>query len=96
MLEDRDRIFRNLYGFHDAGLKGAIRRGAWDGTKLFIDRGHDWIIDEVKKSGLRGRGGAGFPTGLKWSFMPKADPRPSYLVINADESGRALARTAKF
>ena len=86
MLEDRDRIFRNLYGFHDAGLKGAIRRGAWDGTKLFIDRGHDWIIDEVKKSGLRGRGGAGFPTGLKWSFMPKADPRPSYLVINADES----------
>lgn len=86
MLEDRDRIFRNLYGFHDAGLKGAMRRGAWDGTKLFIDRGHDWIIDEVKKSGLRGRGGAGFPTGLKWSFMPKADPRPSYLVINADES----------
>ena len=86
MLEDRDRIFRNLYGFHDAGLKAAIRRGAWDGTKLFIDRGHDWIIDEVKKSGLRGRGGAGFPTGLKWSFMPKADPRPSYLVINADES----------
>ena len=67
-------------------LKGAIRRGAWDGTKLFIDRGHDFIIDEVKKSGLRGRGGAGFPTGLKWSFMPKADTRPSYLVINADES----------
>ena len=86
MLEDRDRIFRNLYGFHDASLKGAIRRGASVGTKLFIDRGHDFIIDEVKKSGLRGRGGAGFPTGLKWSFMPKADPRPSYLVINADES----------
>ena len=86
MLADRDRIFRNLYGAHDAGLKGALRRGAWDGTKHFIDRGHDFIIDEVKKSGLRGRGGAGFPTGLKWSFMPKADPRPSYLVINADES----------
>ncbi|PPC79586.1 MAG: NADH-quinone oxidoreductase subunit NuoF, partial [Hyphomicrobium sp.] len=86
MLHDRDRIFRNLYGFHDAGLKAAISRGAWDGTKAFIDKGHDWIIDEVKKSGLRGRGGAGFPTGLKWSFMPKADPRPSYLVINADES----------
>ena len=86
MLQDRDRIFRNLYGFHDASLKGALSRGAWDGTKFFIDRGHDYIIDEVKKSGLRGRGGAGFPTGLKWSFMPKADPRPSYLVINADES----------
>ncbi|HEY8194584.1 MAG TPA: NADH-quinone oxidoreductase subunit NuoF [Hyphomicrobium sp.] len=86
MLQDRDRIFRNLYGFHHAGLKGAISRGAWDGTKFFIDKGHDFVIDEVKKSGLRGRGGAGFPTGLKWSFMPKADARPSYLVINADES----------
>ncbi|HYD15738.1 MAG TPA: NADH-quinone oxidoreductase subunit NuoF [Hyphomicrobium sp.] len=86
MLEDKDRIFRNIYGFHDSGLKGARSRGSWDGTKFFIDKGHDWIISEVKTSGLRGRGGAGFPTGLKWSFMPKADPRPSYLVINADES----------
>jgi NADH-quinone oxidoreductase subunit F len=86
MLADKDRIFTNLYGLHDSGLKGAIKRGQWDGTKLLIDQGHDWIINEVKQSGLRGRGGAGFPTGLKWSFMPKADPRPSYLVINADES----------
>ena len=86
MLHDRDRIFRNLYGFHDVGLKAAMRRGAWDGTRYFIVRGPDYIIDEIKKSGLRGRGGAGFPTGLKWSFMPKNDSRPSYLVINADES----------
>jgi NADH-quinone oxidoreductase subunit F len=86
MLADKDRIFRNLYGFHDWSLPAALKRGAWDGTKAFIDRGHDWIINEVKASGLRGRGGAGFPTGLKWSFMPKADSRPSYLVINADES----------
>ncbi|MEQ1710709.1 MAG: NADH-quinone oxidoreductase subunit NuoF [Hyphomicrobium sp.] len=86
MLADKDRIFRNLYGFHDVSLAGAMKRGAWDGTKLFIDKGHDWIINEVKASGLRGRGGAGFPTGLKWSFMPKADARPSYLVINGDES----------
>jgi len=50
--------------------------------------GRDWIINEVKGSGLRGRGGAGFPSGLKWSFMPKHQPdgRPQYLVINADES----------
>jgi NADH dehydrogenase (ubiquinone) flavoprotein 1 len=49
--------------------------------------GPDWVIDEIKKSGLRGRGGAGFPTGLKYSFMPKvSDGRPSYLVINGDES----------
>jgi NADH-quinone oxidoreductase subunit F len=86
MLADKDRIFRNLYGFHDAGLQAAMKRGAWDGTKYLIDKGHDWIINEIKASGLRGRGGAGFPTGLKWSFMPKADPRPSYLVINGDES----------
>ena len=86
LLEDKDRIFQNIYGFHDSGLKGAQSRGSWDGTKFFIDKGHDWIISEVKTSGLRGRGGAGFPTGLKWSFMPKADSRPSYLVINADES----------
>jgi NADH-quinone oxidoreductase subunit F len=86
MLADKDRIFKNLYGFHDSSLAGARSRGAWDGTKALIEKGHDWIINEVKASGLRGRGGAGFPTGLKWSFMPKNDPRPSYLVINADES----------
>src|SRR3978361_2082131 len=88
MLDDKDRIFKNLYGLHDWGLDGARRRGAWDGTKAIIDKGRDWIITEMKASGLRGRGGAGFPTGLKWSFMPKesTDGRPSYLVVNADES----------
>ena len=87
MLEDKDRIFRNLYGLHDWGLEGARARGAWDGTKAILEKGRDWIIEEVKASGLRGRGGAGFPTGLKWSFMPKqSDGRPHYLVVNADES----------
>lgn len=87
MLTDKDRIFTNLYGYHDWGLKGALARGQWDGTKAILEKGVDWIIDEMKKSGLRGRGGAGFPTGLKWSFMPKeSDGRPHYLVVNADES----------
>jgi NADH-quinone oxidoreductase subunit F len=86
MLADKDRIFTNIYGFHDTSLAGARKRGLWDDTKRIMDKGHDWIINEVKASGLRGRGGAGFPTGLKWSFMPKSDPRPSYLVVNADES----------
>ncbi|MEZ5829431.1 MAG: NADH-quinone oxidoreductase subunit NuoF [Hyphomicrobiales bacterium] len=86
MLQDKDRIFTNLYGLHSWQLKAARARGAWDGTKDMIARGHEAIIDEVKASGLRGRGGAGFPTGLKWSFMPKNDSRPSYLAVNADES----------
>ena len=87
MLRDEDRIFTNLYGMHDRTLAGAKSRGHWDGTAAIIKKGRDWIVDEMKASGLRGRGGAGFPTGLKWSFMPKeSDGRPSYLVINADES----------
>src|SRR5262247_1736067 len=87
MLEDKDRIFRNLYGQHDWRLAGARARGAWDNTKAILDKGRDAIITEIKASGLRGRGGAGFPTGLKWSFMPKqSDGRPAYLVVNADES----------
>ncbi|WP_166145022.1 NADH-quinone oxidoreductase subunit NuoF [Methylosinus sp. RM1] len=88
MLADKDRIFTNLYGIGDKSLAGARSRGAWDNTKALLALGRDKIIQEMKDSGLRGRGGAGFSTGLKWSFMPKTpDPaRPSYLVINADES----------
>ncbi|NKB45043.1 MAG: NADH-quinone oxidoreductase subunit NuoF [Alphaproteobacteria bacterium] len=86
MLQDQDRIFTNLYGEHDWRLAGARSRGDWDGTKELLHMGRDWIIDEMKASGLRGRGGAGFPTGLKWSFMPKTETdRPHYLVVNADE-----------
>ncbi|HJQ58777.1 MAG TPA: NADH-quinone oxidoreductase subunit F, partial [Vineibacter sp.] len=87
MLRDEDRIFTNLYGFDDWGLDGARRRGAWDNTAALLAKGPAAIIDEIKNSGLRGRGGAGFPTGLKWSFMPKeVGERPHYLVVNADES----------
>lgn len=86
MLHDKDRIFTNLYGEHDWRLSGARARGDWDGTKDLMAMGQAWIIEEVKASGLRGRGGAGFPTGLKWSFMPKTETdRPHYLVVNADE-----------
>ncbi len=88
MLADKDRIFTNLYGYQDWRLKAAEKRGDWDDTKALMARGQDAIIEEIKASGLRGRGGAGFPTGMKWSFMPKEsrDGRPSFLVINADES----------
>ena len=86
MLGDKDRIFTNLYGLEDWRLPGARARGDWDGTRALLDKGRDGIIREIKDSGLRGRGGAGFPAGLKWSFMPReSDGRPAYLVVNADE-----------
>ena len=87
-LSDKDRIFTNVYGFQDWGIDAAIKRGDWDNTKKLLEIGQDEIIERIKASGLRGRGGAGFPTGMKWSFMPKEsrDGRPSFLVINADES----------
>lgn len=88
MLADKDRIFTNVYGFQPWNLPAAQARGDWDNTKKLLERGQEAIIEEIKDSGLRGRGGAGFPTGLKWSFMPKEskDGRPSFLIINADES----------
>lgn len=86
MLHDRDRIFTNLYGERPWNLEAARRRGDWDGTKELILKGREWLIQQIKESGLRGRGGAGFPTGLKWSFMPKQADGPVYLVVNADES----------
>jgi NADH-quinone oxidoreductase subunit F len=87
-LADKDRIFTNLYGYQPWTLAAARKRGDWDNTKAILAKGRDGIIEEIKASGLRGRGGAGFPTGLKWSFMPKEPnpARPSFLVINADES----------
>ena len=87
-LADKDRIFTNVYGFQSPYLKAARQRGDWDDTKALFAIGQDAIIDRVKASGLRGRGGAGFPTGMKWSFMPKEPKpgKPNFLVINADES----------
>ena len=88
MLADKDRIFTNVYGFQPWTLDAAMKRGDWDDTRGLMARGQDALIDAVKASGLRGRGGAGFPTGTKWSFMPKEPKpdRPNFLVINADES----------
>ncbi len=79
MLKDSDRIFKNLYGFHDWRLKAARARGAWDGTKAMIEKGHEAIIEEVKASGLRGRGGAGFPDRPQMVVHAEAVRRPSEL-----------------
>src|SRR5690606_8835769 len=86
-LHDKDRIFTNVYGYQPWTLDAAQKRGDWDNTKALMLVGQDAVIDEIKASGLRGRGGAGFPTGMKWAFMTKAskDGGPSFLVINADE-----------
>ena len=87
MLKDEDRIFTNLYGWFDRGLAGARKRGDWSNTRELLKNTPDEIVELVKASGLRGRGGAGFSTGLKWSFMPKeVTDRPHYLIVNADES----------
>jgi NADH-quinone oxidoreductase subunit F len=87
-LADKDRIFTNLYGFQEPWLKAARARGDWDNTKGLFAIGQDAIIEKIKASGLRGRGGAGFPTGMKWGFMPKEPKpgKPNFLVVNADES----------
>lgn len=90
MLKEQDKIFTNLNGHKPYNIKDALQRGDWLDTKKFLDQGSEYLIQEVKNSQLRGRGGAGFPTGTKWSFIPKkTDPKigkPHYLVVNADES----------
>jgi NADH dehydrogenase (ubiquinone) flavoprotein 1 len=88
-LSDQDRIFQNLYSRYPPNLSSALKLGDWHRTKDILLKGDTWLINEIKASGLRGRGGAGFPSGMKYSFMNKPgwqkDPRPRYLVINADE-----------
>ena len=86
MISKNNIIFNDIYGFKGNSIHKSIERGDWDNTKALLDKGPEWIINEVKSSELRGRGGAGFPTGLKWSFMPKEKNKTHYIVINADES----------
>jgi NADH-quinone oxidoreductase subunit F len=86
MLNPQDRVFQNLHGQDDAFLEGALQRGSWSNTKEILSKDQNEVIELVKSSQLRGRGGAGFSTGLKWSFMPKDTGKQHYLVVNADES----------
>ena len=96
MLKDQDRIFQNLYNDMGSDVSSSQKRGDWVNTKELTDKGRDWIINEIKDSQLRGRGGAGFPTGLKWSFAPKeVGSRPHYLVINADESKHSATKVCQ-
>lgn len=85
LLDPNDRIFTNLHGDQPFHLDSAMKRGDWTKTQDIVSKGRDYILGEVKTSEIRGRGGAGFSTGTKWTFLPKLDERPRYLVINADE-----------
>ena len=87
MLNEKDKVFQNLHGFQEPFIDGALKRGSWSNTKEILSKDQNDIIELVKSSQLRGRGGAGFSTGLKWSFMPKNTGKQHYLVVNADESG---------
>lgn len=85
MLNPKDRLFTNLNGSESWILTAAQKRGDWHQTKDFLKKGSAWILDQVRDSGLRGRGGAGFATGMKWHFVPEQSDQPVYLIVNADE-----------
>ena len=85
-LAAQNRIFPNLNGTQNTSLTFAQKHGDWKETAMVMKKGQEWMIHEVTLSGLRGRGGAGFPTGKKWSFVKKVSSQPVYLVVNADES----------
>ncbi|EDW08385.2 NADH dehydrogenase [ubiquinone] flavoprotein 1, mitochondrial [Drosophila mojavensis] len=84
-LVDCDRIFQNLYGRHDWRLQGARKRGDWHRTADLIKMGPDWIMGEVKRSGLRGRGGSGYYAGLKWEYLRKVQAKGKVLIVNCAE-----------
>jgi NADH-quinone oxidoreductase subunit F len=89
------RVLSKYFGDPEARtLKGWEARGGYQALRKALGMSRADIINEVKASGLRGRGGAGFPTGVKWSFMPVNSGKPHYLLCNADESSPAPSRTA--
>ena len=85
MLNPKDRIFTNLHGQEDWGLAAAQKRGDWQGTSELLSKGPEWLLEQVQVSGMRGRGGAGFATGIKCQFVPQQTEKPVYLIVNADE-----------
>ncbi|MGA2047161.1 MAG: NADH-quinone oxidoreductase subunit F, partial [Terracidiphilus sp.] len=83
---DEVKIVSQRFGKGAADIERYIELGGYVSTKKCLEQGPEWIIEEMKASSLRGRGGAGFPTGLKWSFVPKQSAKPKYVLVNGDES----------
>ena len=83
---DEVKIVSSRFGKGAANIDRYIELGGYESAKKCLAQGPEWIINEMKASNLRGRGGAGFPTGLKWSFVPKQNPKPKYVLVNGDES----------
>ncbi len=83
---DEVKIVSRRFGMGAAQIDKYIELGGYESAKKCIAQGPDWIINEMKASNLRGRGGAGFPTGMKWSFVPKESAKPKYILVNGDES----------
>jgi NADH-quinone oxidoreductase subunit F len=79
-------LFKNVWNPSSTSIEAYEASGGYAKLKEWLATNPDTILEEVKKSGLRGRGGAGFPTGMKWGFLPKDNPKPRYLLVNADES----------
>jgi NADH-quinone oxidoreductase subunit F len=83
---DEVKIVSRRFGQGAATIDRYLELGGYESAKTCLAQGPDWIINEMKASGLRGRGGAGFPTGMKWSFVPKQSAKPKYVLVNGDES----------
>src|ERR1700744_1920943 len=83
---DEVKVISRLFGTGATDIEKYIEQDGYKATQLAIEKGPAWIIDTMKASGLRGRGGAGFPTGMKWSFVPKESAKPKYVLVNGDES----------
>ncbi|MFP5209373.1 MAG: NADH-quinone oxidoreductase subunit NuoF [Acidobacteriota bacterium] len=83
---DEVKIVTRRFGQGAANIDRYLELGGYQSAKKCLEQGPDWIINEMKASNLRGRGGAGFATGMKWSFVPKQSPKPKYVLVNGDES----------
>jgi NADH-quinone oxidoreductase subunit F len=83
---DEVKVVSRRFGMGAAEIDKYIELDGYKAAQMGLEQGPEWIVNTMKASGLRGRGGAGFPTGMKWSFVPKVSEKPKYVLVNGDES----------